>query len=147
MKSSTSDLLIANCDEFIYYDDLVRKAKKAPRPPKKDSPEAGKKQEAIERVVEVVHSVEQDYDPAVGLDAQAGDPPRVSRLQRGLLRLREFLGSARRHQGQGADRTRVRREPRELQSAAEETLSLALPLCRKQGYRRGAETQRVRRGG
>ena len=24
MKNSTSDLLIANCDEFIYYDDLVR---------------------------------------------------------------------------------------------------------------------------
>ena len=24
VKSSTSDLLIANCDEFIYYDDLVR---------------------------------------------------------------------------------------------------------------------------
>jgi uncharacterized protein (TIGR00288 family) len=36
VKSSTSDLLIANCDEFIYYDDLVlkeeqrRKRKKAP---------------------------------------------------------------------------------------------------------------------
>ncbi len=26
VKSSTSDLLIANCDEFIYYDDLVRVA-------------------------------------------------------------------------------------------------------------------------
>jgi uncharacterized protein (TIGR00288 family) len=25
VKSSTSDLLIGNCDEFIYYDDLVRK--------------------------------------------------------------------------------------------------------------------------
>jgi uncharacterized protein (TIGR00288 family) len=25
VKQSTSDLLIANCDEFIYYDDLVRK--------------------------------------------------------------------------------------------------------------------------
>ena len=40
VKSSTSDLLIANCDEFIYYDDLVRKEeqrrgrRKAPaRPP------------------------------------------------------------------------------------------------------------------
>jgi len=29
VKSSSSDLLIANCDEFIYYDDLVRK--KQPR--------------------------------------------------------------------------------------------------------------------
>ncbi len=35
VKKSTSDLLIANCDEFIYYDDLVReKPKRAatPRP-------------------------------------------------------------------------------------------------------------------
>jgi len=29
VKKSTSDLLIANCDEFIYYDDLVR-----PQPPR-----------------------------------------------------------------------------------------------------------------
>ncbi len=27
VKNSSSDLLIANCDEFIYYDDLVRKKK------------------------------------------------------------------------------------------------------------------------
>jgi len=30
VKKSTSDLLIANCDEFIYYDDLVR-----PQPPRR----------------------------------------------------------------------------------------------------------------
>ena len=29
VKNSTSDLLIANCDEFIYYDDLVREKRKA----------------------------------------------------------------------------------------------------------------------
>ncbi len=28
VKNSTSDLLIANCDEFIYYDDLVREKKR-----------------------------------------------------------------------------------------------------------------------
>ncbi|MET0204367.1 MAG: NYN domain-containing protein [Casimicrobiaceae bacterium] len=28
VKNSTSDLLIANCDEFIYYDDLVREKRK-----------------------------------------------------------------------------------------------------------------------
>src|SRR5271156_5592990 len=34
VKSSTSDLLIANCDEFLYYDDLIRGPKKPqPRPP------------------------------------------------------------------------------------------------------------------
>ena len=71
VKSSTSDLLIANCDEFIYYDDLIRKATKVPRPPRKDKTEADKteadkKQEAFERVLEVIHSVEQDYDPLWG---------------------------------------------------------------------------------
>jgi len=30
VKNSTSDLLIANCDEFIYYDDLVREQRKTP---------------------------------------------------------------------------------------------------------------------
>jgi uncharacterized protein (TIGR00288 family) len=37
VKNSSSDLLIANCDEFIYYDDLVRekqKRKKTPRKPR-----------------------------------------------------------------------------------------------------------------
>jgi uncharacterized LabA/DUF88 family protein len=34
VKNSTSDLLIANCDEFIFYDDLVREKKRpAPRKP------------------------------------------------------------------------------------------------------------------
>src|SRR5210317_2669785 len=31
VKSSTSDLLIANCDEFIFYDDLVRESDKPRR--------------------------------------------------------------------------------------------------------------------
>jgi uncharacterized protein (TIGR00288 family) len=40
VKNSASDLLIANCDEFIYYDDLVRR-----RPARKKEPakEAGRK--------------------------------------------------------------------------------------------------------
>ncbi len=71
VKSSTSDLLIANCDEFIYYDDLVRTAKKTAKPARKEKPDADKsedekRQEAFERVLEVAHSVEQDYDPLWG---------------------------------------------------------------------------------
>ena len=31
VKSSTSDLLISNCDEFIFYDDLVVKRERSPR--------------------------------------------------------------------------------------------------------------------
>lgn len=32
VKNSTSDLLISNCDEFIYYDDLVRREAKVKKP-------------------------------------------------------------------------------------------------------------------
>jgi uncharacterized protein (TIGR00288 family) len=31
VKNSTSDLLMSNCDEFIFYDDLVRQKKAAPK--------------------------------------------------------------------------------------------------------------------
>src|SRR3954466_11704157 len=42
VKKSTSDLLMANCDEFILYDDLVReKAKKQSRKKKPASSESG----------------------------------------------------------------------------------------------------------
>jgi uncharacterized LabA/DUF88 family protein len=68
VKSSTSNLLIASCDEFIYYDDLVRAAERA-RPPevrgRKGKP-ADKKGEAFERLLEIVRSLETDYDPLWG---------------------------------------------------------------------------------
>ena len=40
VKNSTSDLLIANCDEFIFYDDLVREKQRASarRQPSDDQP-------------------------------------------------------------------------------------------------------------
>ena len=65
VKASTSDLLIGNCDEFIYYDDLIRSAKKS-TVAKKTTKTKDKKQEAFERVVEVLQSIEQDYDPLWG---------------------------------------------------------------------------------
>jgi uncharacterized LabA/DUF88 family protein len=57
VKNSTSDLLIANCDEFIYYDDLVkrekpqrkrtaRSAKKSARPTAKKSVDNEKSKES-----------------------------------------------------------------------------------------------------
>jgi uncharacterized protein (TIGR00288 family) len=67
VKSSTSDLLIGNCDEFIYYDDLIRVARKPKRPAKKGKTTAeNKKEEAIDHLLEVLQSVEQDYDPVWG---------------------------------------------------------------------------------
>ncbi len=45
VKNSTSDLLIANCDEFIFYDDLVRAA----RPVAKDPPKSGGRKPAAKK--------------------------------------------------------------------------------------------------
>jgi uncharacterized protein (TIGR00288 family) len=66
VKSSTSDLLIANCDEFIYYDDLFRASKQTRPARKKTKKKPDKKQEAADKLLEVLQSVEQDYDPVWG---------------------------------------------------------------------------------
>jgi len=61
VKSSTSDLLIESCDEFIIYDDLVRAVEKARRvKPRAQRPK--KKQEAFDRTLEIVKSLGLDHD-------------------------------------------------------------------------------------
>jgi uncharacterized protein (TIGR00288 family) len=68
VKSSTSDLLIANCDEFIFYDDLVRETVKPRRTRRKPTvkktgkkgsvkTEDDKQQEALDMVVETVEAL------------------------------------------------------------------------------------------
>jgi hypothetical protein len=62
VKNSSSDLLIANCDEFIYYDDLVRKKKQRKRSSRKAArqgakpaaPAAMPEKEAEERIQEAL---------------------------------------------------------------------------------------------
>src|SRR5699024_8287032 len=65
VRSSTSDLLVANCDEFIYYDDLVRKSGNQ-RKRNKAAGKDDKGAEARDRLVEIVASLESDYDPVWG---------------------------------------------------------------------------------
>jgi uncharacterized protein (TIGR00288 family) len=75
VKNSTSDLLIANCDEFIYYDDLVRdqpKREKKARTQRREKdkeksqmegaaapakPDEEKRQEAIDLVMETIEAL------------------------------------------------------------------------------------------
>jgi uncharacterized protein (TIGR00288 family) len=59
VRSSTSDLLANNCDEFIFYDDLIRVSKR--ERPRAKKTEDKKQQEAFDRLVETVHSLEADY--------------------------------------------------------------------------------------
>lgn len=63
VKSSTSDLLITSCDEFIYYDDLARQAKKVRG---RKTANRDKKTEAMERLVEIVESLDAEYDQLWG---------------------------------------------------------------------------------
>ncbi|NEZ05178.1 NYN domain-containing protein [Wenzhouxiangella sp. XN201] len=71
VKSSTSDLLMANCDEFIFYDDLIRKKPKKPVAKKKSSkkkttasakPVDDKQQEAFDLVLETAEALFADRD-------------------------------------------------------------------------------------
>jgi uncharacterized protein (TIGR00288 family) len=68
VKGSSSDLLIANCDEFIYYDDLVREEKKsrrrkrtvtasAPASKAAKTEDNDKKQLAIDLIMETVEAL------------------------------------------------------------------------------------------
>jgi uncharacterized protein (TIGR00288 family) len=80
VKSSTSDLLIANCDEFIYYDDLVRqderkKQQRTRRKPAKQAAEASKdvqpkaektdedrRQEAFDLLLDTIDALAEERD-------------------------------------------------------------------------------------
>ena len=67
VKSSTSHLLIDSCDEFIYYDDLVRSAEKPKRAPDRGAaPTNDKKAEAMSKLVQIIRSLERDYNPVWG---------------------------------------------------------------------------------
>jgi uncharacterized protein (TIGR00288 family) len=71
VKNSTSDLLIANCDEFIYYDDLVRDQPKREKKERKrrEKPAAGeeklqapkpdeeKRQQALDLAMETIEAL------------------------------------------------------------------------------------------
>ncbi len=84
VKNSSSDLLIANCDEFIYYDDLarsrpVRRSTRAPAPrrssasssasapaepsaekPADKAPDTGNVQEAVDLVMETITAIAEE---------------------------------------------------------------------------------------
>ena len=66
VKSSTSDLLIAGCDEFIYYDDLARVARRASPAKRRGKQKDDKRAEAVDRLLEIVQSLGNDYDPLWG---------------------------------------------------------------------------------
>jgi uncharacterized protein (TIGR00288 family) len=78
VKSSTSDLLIANCDEFIYYDDLVRKEEQRSRRKKPPvaapvAAPAGRQTAATRQAATPAPAAAQAFD---GDDATVAEPSR-----------------------------------------------------------------------
>lgn len=86
VKQSTSDLLIANCDEFIFYDDLVRENQRAqarrqspgsnPAPAPRRSPEEerGRKESQDARRTQGVELAAETFD---ALMAERGDSGKI----------------------------------------------------------------------
>ena len=66
VKHSTSDLFVANCDEFIFYDDLVTQSqkKKRPAPPPEgtSADPASRRDEAVDLVVSALESLLEERD-------------------------------------------------------------------------------------
>src|SRR5262249_4296095 len=58
VKNSTSHLLIDNCDEFIYYDDLVRKPQKVP--PRGVAGLPKEKAEAFAHLVDAIEALQRE---------------------------------------------------------------------------------------
>jgi uncharacterized LabA/DUF88 family protein len=81
VKQSTSDLLVANCDEFIFYDDLVREVKRAAakrderkQPPARKSPDEGnrRKEEMEARKAQAIELVVEMFDALVSERGDSG---------------------------------------------------------------------------
>ncbi len=85
VKSSTSDLLMSNCDEFIFYDDLVREEESSMqrkrKPPTRKK--AATKGEAAQ--TEKAKPEEEKIDDAIGLIMETVDALHAERGDRGKL--------------------------------------------------------------
>ncbi|MFZ3289431.1 MAG: NYN domain-containing protein, partial [Telluria sp.] len=82
VKQSTSDLLVANCDEFIFYDDLVREVRRAAakrderkvQPAARRSPDEGnrRKEELEARKAQAIEMVVEMFDALVSERGDSG---------------------------------------------------------------------------
>jgi uncharacterized protein (TIGR00288 family) len=65
VRNSTSDLLLSNCDEFIFYDDLVEAAPKS-KTSRTRSKKGDSNDDIFDQLTEIVRSLQSDYDPLWG---------------------------------------------------------------------------------
>jgi uncharacterized LabA/DUF88 family protein len=84
VKQSTSDLLVANCDEFIFYDDLVREVRRAaakrderkaqPQQQKRPGSDDRRKEELEARKTQALEMVVETFDALV---SERGDTGKI----------------------------------------------------------------------
>jgi uncharacterized protein (TIGR00288 family) len=80
VKNSTSDLLIANCDEFIFYDDLIRIAKRRKPAKKKATERKGNGDRAAQKNPQDARAekaFEQVLETIDGLVSERGDEDKI----------------------------------------------------------------------
>ncbi|MBB3120239.1 NYN domain-containing protein [Pseudoduganella violacea] len=82
VKDSTSDLLVANCDEFIFYDDLVRESRRAAKRDSRDSQQPKRSPEEEKRRREEMdkrrsQAVDIAYATFDALVAERGDSGKI----------------------------------------------------------------------
>lgn len=91
VKSSTSDLLMSNCDEFIFYDDLAREAesskqrKRKAAPRKKAASKKGEDKQTVTGSVEEDKSEEDKMDEAIALVMETAEALYAERDDRDKL--------------------------------------------------------------
>lgn len=103
VKSSTSNLLIDSCDEFIYYDDLIRSAQKPAAMPRPGGRRRSRIGEAAQQVVAAIApAVSANPQPSQTTTPAAGEPTpekataneaKASRQHEGIIKLVQIVRS------------------------------------------------------
>ena len=91
VKNSTSDLLISNCDEFIYYDDLVREQDKKPKARKTGQARASKRKASKAKPKDTQQEgIDLALETAAALNSERGDQEKLwgSMVKQALKRRR-----------------------------------------------------------
>ena len=73
VKNSTSDLLISNCDEFIFYDDLVLEQERSRKPAKSSKSRRKRKSKAAPKKDKAQEGIDLALETAHALNAERGD--------------------------------------------------------------------------
>jgi uncharacterized protein (TIGR00288 family) len=85
VKSSTSDLLMNNCDEFIYYDDLARDEESSKKRKRKPAPKKKAASKSDSRQRDKLEADEEKIDEAIGLIMETAEALQSERGDREKL--------------------------------------------------------------